>query len=420
MSRLRNQDGLALIPAITTVAIVLFLGTALLAAVNVQTRQTATERAKEASFRLAESALNSSVLQVSTVWPGSSALAYGSCTQSTTPSATCPGSALAANFTAMSGGSPNGGTDFGTAPTWSLRVIDDEGGPDYYDEALATKAPTPCACDLKGSSTGTADGAVWVRAEATVQGQKSVLVSLVARGSPRLESVPRNSITAGFVQTSNSGKKVILDVKGTSAAPANVAVRCASSGPSSSDSCLGFDPSKGQLSPAGAYQASYPGSASLDSAALARLKERAQTAVPSTYYATGTCPPSLDGAFIYIENANCSYNGGAINSPAAPGVVIFGNGTLTLGGNAEYYGLIYNANSLGSAPPCTSANQNTVVSLSGTSSIQGAVLVDKCGGVAAGSSGAPNFVFDANVFANLVSNGTPSGVKGSFRIIPTS
>ncbi len=70
---------------------------------------------------------------------------------------------------------------------------------------------------------------------------------------------------------------------------------------------------------------------------------------PPTYYATG-CPSSLAGAFIYIENANCSYTGGSINSAAAPGVVIMGGGTLSLGGNSKYYGLIYNANSQGSNP----------------------------------------------------------------------
>lgn len=419
MTRLRGQDGLALIPAITTVAIVLILGTALLAAVNVQTHQTATERAKEASFRLAESALSAQVMQVSAKWPSSTALAYGTCNQSTPSSATCPGTALASNFTTLSGGSPTGGTDFGTSPTWSVRVIDDETGSDYYDESLATKTPAPCPCDLKGSSAGTANGAVWVRAEATVLGQKSVVVELVAQSAPRVEALPRNAITAGFFRTSNRGKKVIVDAKGNSSAPANVAVRCTTTAPSPTDTCLGYDATQGQLSPADAYQTTYPGTSSLDAAALARLKERAQTASPPTYYATG-CPPSLAGAFVYIENANCSYTGGTINSIATPGVVIMGGGTLTLSGNSKYYGLIYNANASGAAPPCTSTNQNTVLTLSGAAAVIGAIVIDKCGGVASGSSGSPNFIYDSKVFGNLYSNGTPAGVKGTFKIIPTA
>jgi parallel beta-helix repeat protein len=417
-NRLRSQDGLALIPAITTVAIVLILGTALLAAVNVQTHQSAAERAKEASFRLAEAALNATALQVSTNWPNTLALAYGTCNQSTTPSATCIGSSLSPNYTGTSGGSPNGGTDFGTSPTWQVRVIDDEGGSDYYDEALATKSPTPCACDLKGSGA-TPDGAVWVRSEATVLGQKSVVVTLVAQSSPRVEAVPRNAITSGFFKTTNRGKKVIVDAKGNSAAAALVAVRCSTSAPSAADTCLGYDPTQGQLSPAGSYQTSYPGSASLDAAALARLKLRAQTATPPTYYATG-CPSSLAGAFVYIESGNCTYTGNSINSSAAPGVVVMGSGTLTLSGNAKYYGLIYNANAAGAAPPCTSTNQNTVLTLSGAAAVFGAIIIDKCGGVLTGSSGAPNFVYDANVFQNLYSNGTPAADKGTFRIIPTA
>ena len=418
INRLRREEGLALIPAITTVAIVLVLGTALLAAVNVQTNQTARERAKEAAFRLAESALGAQTQLLAKDWPSSAATAYGTCNQSTTTSSRCPGTSLTTNFTTTSDGFPSGGTDFGTAPAWSVRVIDDEGGSDYYDDALATKSPAPCACDLKGSST-TPNSAVWVRAEATVQGEKSVLVQLVAQSSQRLETVPRNAITAGWFRTTNRGGKVIVDAKGTSATPANVAVRCTASAPSYSDTCLGFDPSQGQLSPAGAYQTSYPGTSVLDSAALARLKLRAQTAVPSTYYATG-CPTSLAGAFIYIENANCTYSGGTLNSAAAPGVVIMGGGTLSLDGNATYHGLIYNANSQGSDPTCTTSNQNAALTLAGAASIRGAIIIEKCGGVLAGSNGAPNIAYDANVFANLYSNGTPAGVKGTFKIVPTS
>ena len=422
MRRLRSERGIALVPAIMTMAIVLVLGTVLLAAVNVQTHQTASERAKEASFRLAESALNSTVLQLTRIWPDTVAKAYPACNQASTPSATCIGTALASNYTTLSGGSPAGGTDFGVAPTWSSRVIDDEGGPEYYDDALATKSPAPCACDLKGSATSTANGSVWVRTTATVGGQKSVLIVLVAKNQPRLEAFPRNAVTAGFFRTTNTGKKVIADVKGSSATPGNIAVRCATTTPSSGNSCLGFDPAKGQLSPSGAYQSSYvdnTGTANaIDSAALARLKARAQSTVPSSYYATG-CPSTLTGAIIYIESATCSFSGSSFNSAAAPGFVIFANGSLSLGGNSKYYGLIYNANTAGAAPPCTSTNQTTLVSLSGNSSIQGAVVIDKCGGMSAGSSGRPNFVYDSNVFGNAISIGAAAGVKGTFRILPS-
>ncbi len=421
MNRLRSERGLALVPAIMTIAIVMTLGTALLAGANVQTHQTATERAKEASFRIAESALNNNVLQLTRTWPTSSASAYPPCNQSSTPSATCMGTSLALDYTTLTGGTPSGGTDFGTAPTWSSRVIDDEGGADYYNDALSTQSPAPCACDLKGSSSNGPDGSVWVRAQATVAGQTSALVALVARSQPRVEAFPRNAVTAGFFRTSNNGNKVIADVKGTSATAGNIAVRCgtAATVPASGNSCLGF--ALGQVSPTSAYQAGYvdgTGSANaIDSAALARLKARAQSLTPPTYYATG-CPSSLTGTLIYIESATCSFNGSTFNSAAAPGFVVFGNGSLSLGGNAKYFGLIYNANASGAAPPCTSTNQTSLVNMTGNSSIQGAIVIDKCGGVTAGSSGKPNFTYDANVFGNAVSNGEVAGVKGTFLILP--
>lgn len=422
MNALRNERGLALVPAIMTIAIVMTLGTALLAAVNVQTHQTATERAKEASFRLAESALNSAVLQLTRTWPTSAATAYPPCNQSSTPSATCQGTSLALDYTALSGGKPAGGTDFGTAPTWSSRVIDDLGGADYYDDALSTQSPAPCACDLKGSAAGTSDGSVWVRTQASVGGQTSALVSLVAMNQPTLLPFPRNSVTAGFLRTTNSGKKVIADVKGVSATPGKIAVRCSGTTPAPGNSCLGWDQSKGQVSPSTSYQSGFVDdtgtSNTISSASLAQLKARAQSMVPSTYYATG-CPASLTGALIYIESANCSYaSNSTFNSAAAPGMVVLGSGSLSFGGSATYYGLIYNANTTGSSPPCTSANQNVAVSTGGNSKIQGAIAVDKCGGVSLGSSGSPNFKYDSNVFANAVVTGSAAGVKGTFRILP--
>lgn len=422
MKRLRSEEGLALVPAIAAVVIVLLLGAAALATVNVQSNQSGAEREQEGSFGLAESALNSQVLQLGRTWPTSVATAYPACNQASASSTKCTGVALTSNYTVTSGGVPNGGSDFATAPAFSTRVIDDVDGPSYYNDTLATRTPTPCACDAN------ANGSVWVRSEATVANEKSVLVSLVEQGQPLLEALPSATIIAGWFQTSNNGKKVIVDAVGTSATAGTVAVRCAT-GPARNDACLGYDPDKGQLSPADAYQTNYvdgtglPNATNrtiLDAEALARLKARAVSL--GTYYATG-CPSTLTGALIYVENASCSYTSNSqFNSAASPGVVIFGSGTLTIGGTSDFYGLIYMANGQGTAPasgPCVPPYMNTVVSLNGNTSIHGAIMVDKCGGVSAGASGV-NIQFDANVFGNVVSNGTAAGVKNSFRIIPTS
>ena len=426
MRGLRSEDGFAIAPAMAVMVIVLALGAAVLTTVNVQSSQTRVESAQEGSFELADSALNSQILNLSRTWP-TSAAPYTTCNQATTSSTSCMGTALAPNFTTVSsaGGDPNGGTEFSSSPTWSTRVIDDVDGSGYYSDTLATQTPAPCACD------GNGNGSVWVRSEATVGGRRSVLVSLVKQGEPQLEDLPTASIIAGWFNTTNNGKKIIVDAGGNSATAGVVAVRC-NTGPSKSDPCLGYDPDKGQLSPEDAYRKNYidgtgiPNAANrklLDADALARLKARAVSL--GTYYATG-CPPTLTGALVYVENptnATCSFTSNAqYNSAANPGVVIFGGGQLSLAGTSDYYGLIYMANRQGTAPasgPCTSAFQNPVVNLGGDTGVHGAILVDMCGGVNAGASGT-NITFDANVFNNVISNGAAGAVKNSFRIIPVA
>ena len=423
MNRLRAEEGIALVPAISVTLIVLLIGAAVLSRVDAQTSQSGAERADEGAFQVAEGALNSQTVQLSRRWPANASLAYPTCSHGAAPSATCSGTTLTASFTASGGGSgPIAGSEFGTTPTWGTRVIDDVNGGDYYQESLASSSAA--AYDAN------ANGSVWVRSEAIVGGERAVVVSLVKQGAPVLEELPTATVIAGWFQTTNNGKKVIVDAMGNSATAGTVAVRC-NSGPARGDTCLGYDPSKGQLSPADAYQKSYvdgtgtPNATNrriLDDAALERLKQRAQSL--GTYYATG-CPPTLTGALLYVENptnANCSYTSNSnYNSAASPGVIIFGGGQLSLGGTSAYYGLIYNANRQGTAPasgPCTSAFMNPVVNLSGATEIHGAVLVDHCGGVIAGSNKV-NISFDANVFANVVSNGIAGNVENTFRIVPS-
>jgi Tfp pilus assembly protein PilX len=428
VSRLREENGGTVVAAMLTGVIALGLGTAVLQQADSQSRQTGAERAREAAFQVAESALNNGAMQVARTFPTSSAAAFSTCTQSTSPSARCIGTALNTNFTSNDGGTPTGGVDFPSSPTWSVRVLDDLDGPSYYDESLLTRGAA--GYDAAGGTGGAANGYVWVRSTSSVGGHSYTLVTLVGQGAPRQEILPRNAITAGWFRTTNNGKKVIVNVKGSSAVAGSVAVRChpANAGPRSGDPCLGYDPNKGQLSPAGSYKFDYvDGSAapnatnrrSLDADALARLKARAISL--GTYYATG-CPPSLTGSLIYVENANCSYSTGTANSAASPGVLVFASGTLSLSGNYVYNGVVYMANGQGSAPasgPCTSSYQNTVISLTGTSLINGAVFIDKCGGMLAGSSGL-NFTFDSNALDKVVSNGAATTVKNGFKVVASS
>jgi hypothetical protein len=238
-------------------------------------------------------------------------------------------------------------------------------------------------------------------------------------------TLPQNAITAGYFQTTNNGRKVIVYAQNPNkpgSPTGNIAVRCAASAPSTSSACLKFDASKGQLSPSGAWRASYVdpdgNKQVLATATLASLKTYAQQL--GTYYPAGQCPTSLTGALIYVENANCSYTGNAsYNNATAPGVVVFASGTLTLGGTVNYYGVVYAGNGQGNAPssgPCTSTYQNLVVSLGGNAQIVGGVYIDKCGGLSAGSS-KENVIFDSSATSNVKILGSAEAAKNSFRVL---
>ena len=296
------------------------------------------------------------------------------------------------------------------------------GAATYHDRATldssvcpaATGTMTPCTWDSN------ADGAMWVRAQATVGTESRTVVALV-KLELVAEQFPQNTITAGKFRTSNSGNKVIVDTKGCAAvgAPpggcksqraAPVVVRCAASPPyTRSGSCVGFDQNKGQVSPPDSIQTGFSGRA-VPVNAIDDFRRRAKAI--GTYYASG-CPSSLTGPVVFIENGNCSFTGGTFNSDTAPGLVVVRTGTLSLGGNVTYYGTIYAANE--NPSPTDSGD---VVSLGGTATIQGAVVIEGLGGLLAGSSKL-NVVYDPGASANLYGYGTSAEIsQNTFRELP--
>lgn len=416
--RLGDERGWAVVTALLVLVIMLGIGLALLSTVGVQSHQSATERAGEGSFGLADAALENTANQLGRVWPATAPSAGApACNQSANPTPGCIGSGLTSNYTTASAGA-----DFASMPNWKVQIVDDVNGPSYYSDSLATSAPH---WDANG------DRAVWLRAEAVVRGQKRIVVAL-ARTQPAQIFLPKNTITAGAFGTDNNGSKVIVytqNPQDSNSLTGPIAVRCGdtSTTPSTSSSCLNYDRSKGQVSPTDSFVAGYadPSGASktlLDPATLDELRDYAKSTPGGVYAPSGTCPSTLQGPIVYIENANCDYNGGTVNSPTYPGGVVIRNGTLSLGGNISYYGLIYAANEQGTVPgsgPCTPAYQNPVISEHGTALIQGAVFIDKCGTIGAGASKV-NVVFDVNAFGALKAFGPATLVKGSFRIVPNS
>lgn len=191
MRRVRDDEtGSALITALLCTMIMLGLGIALLAIVDTQAGESATERTRDRGFNLSESVLNSQAFVLGRNWPSTAPPSNPACNAEaagfgdilwadTTPSTAT--ARLRANLNASY-------RDPGYAgASWQVNVCDDDdpddGGPiegkTVWDEMLL---------DRKNWDSN-ANSRVWVRAQATVGGKSRVLVGLVTvRSSPALNA----------------------------------------------------------------------------------------------------------------------------------------------------------------------------------------------------------------------------------------
>jgi Tfp pilus assembly protein PilX len=401
-SRLREESGLALIQTMLLTLLMLALGVALVMQVSGQQRESFQERTRESSFNLAEAALNAQTAQLARSWPATASETATSCDASTTSSA-CPSAATIAN--GYSGG------DYGStaANAWRTSVRDNAPGERYWTTAVTSRA----AYDANG------DGSVWVRSTGTVQGNLVSIVGLATRSVTPID-FPNNVVSANWFATNNQGRKVIVDTLGSyaqppsvrpgpAAKPAKLGVRCRNM---TRAQCLNYPADKGQVQPDTATVETGASTAAVSSSQLQALERQAANA--GTLFTT--CPPpslnSVGGAPVVIKTAApcaISINGGQVNGPANPGVLVIENGTLSLGGNANFYGLVYMVNQQGST--------GAVVSLGGNASIQGIVAVDGDGGVLAGSS-KTNLIYDPRAASLLRGDSGATLEKSSFRVLP--
>jgi hypothetical protein len=184
-------------------------------------------------------------------------------------------------------------------------------------------------------------------------------------------------------------------------------VRCANTTPSLTNTCLQYDPTKGQVSPdTAAGQPPYTGGSALSSSLRDQLK--AQAVASGTYYPA--CPPNApSGAIVWIESGNCSWTGNAtLNSAAQPGLLVINNGTVSFAGTLTFYGLVYGLNG-----PTPSVSQ-TVVTTAGNAALIGAVFVDGNGGVAGGSSKL-NVTFDVNALSTVSTISGAGAIQSTWR-----
>ncbi len=421
MRRIRftaEESGSALIAGIIVLMVVMMLGSVAVQYADVQSHQTGKERAGEAAFNVAESALEAEGTLLGSSWPSTSATAWPVCTQSSTSGSTCPESAIAEGFNKTYAGSVY------NSPTWSVQLVDDNvsgvADSNYYSDSILTNAGL-AHYDANG------DNKLWIRASATIAGQTRTVVSMISRQSFVVD-LPQNVITSGGVVTGNNGNKIIIEAKdSTSGLSGTVAVRCdpASGSPQYRDPCAGWDPTHGQLDPASNYTLGYVDPTSsyqtLSSGELEALRQSAQSS--GTYYPAGTCPPFGTTGVLFIENANCSYSTNATwGSDTNPVAIIVATGTLSISAS-QIYGIVYMANGQGTDPTnglCTAAQQNVVLTVGGSGSIHGGLFIDKCGTATIGDKGGDNgfdIAYDTAVFNGFRTYATPSLALSTFRVI---
>jgi hypothetical protein len=418
-NRITAEHGSALVTALLLTMIMLTVGLAGLAQVDVQQEQSGVERVRETSFNLGEGVLNAQIFAVSRRWPGPGAGAgtpaaapfvYGPCTQDSI-SQNCPSAeTIRRLFTSPETAGPiawrtevrdNATTVPPTCPTSPSTA-----SPFYSDASTQGQYPYDC----------NNDGRVWVRAQATVRGRTRALVALV-QAERETQQLPRAALLAGRLKIGNNGNKILVDAQADTTLNAEILLRCT---PASGTVCAGHEGSSladilsrsklltqlnGTLP-----QLGYAAGPALPTDALERLKQTAIT--NGTYYTD--CPSLADmnklaGAVVYIESCDKAYKSNTtINTAEAPGALIIENGSIDFQGNTTYHGLLYHAN--------VSNSDLNLVKLTGNNGVTGAVFVEGRGGFEI--QGSAYLTINGAAFDALRSYGSAGIIQNTWREIP--
>jgi hypothetical protein len=310
-----REDGWVLASAIVLMAIMLTVGLASFAFVDTGSKRSRESRERESSLSLAEAALYAQGFALTKNWPNPTKQLGGDCSSGaglTSATLYCPDRNVLAKGSSANGSVAQlSNAELDANATWTTKVRDNYGAlkasynPAVADgtltEGTVSCPQTPCRMDFNG------DRQLWVSAKAVVRGRPRSIVARLKLEQLR-ESVPQAGVVAGALDITNNGNKLMLDGTGSS-----VVVRCS---PLTSSSCMSYDASKGQLTPAPASTPSQPNF--MTPAQLERFKARAIT--DGTYFAAGTCPSSaaqLTGAVVWVEQCSTSYanNIGPFSTP---------------------------------------------------------------------------------------------------------
>jgi Tfp pilus assembly protein PilX len=407
--RLSDDRGWALVTAMLLMAIMLSTILGVARYVDGQTQMGADSRKRETAFNLAEAAMNMQVYVLSRDWPGErqTATPYPICTQGSTVTR-CPNAGSVSNLIS----SPDA-----TGVTWQTQVRDNSPTPcsssttAFYQDSVALAQP---GYDCN------ADGKLWVRAQATARGKSRTIVELV-RVEEQAEDLPHAAVVAGRLDATNAGNKTVVDTTGGTGVNGFVGVRCSPVLNEASpclDQALGTSPTQTQakwdalvqtqITPyAGHVQTGYVSDEAMSQTTRDHLKARA--IADGTYYLT--CPATLPtGTISYIESGNCSYSSNTtINSPAKPGLLLVNNGTITMGGTGDYWGVIYAVNAQRST--------GAVLTLNGSGTLHGGVFVDGLGVVVAGGTSKNNIKYEDSALSAIKGYGSAGLIQNTWREI---
>jgi Tfp pilus assembly protein PilX len=412
--RLRDEEGIVLISAIILLAVVLAFGLALVLLSENQQTASAREQASEQAFNLAEAALNAQVGELSSKWPAEEKEKGEypfACTETTSAAGNyCPSpTSLKAAYppsispTTCPAAAPTEAWGSSLSNRWTTYVRDDLESAPLFNSPAERNAPL---------FDGNKNEKLWVRAVAVVKCVVVSVISLVARQQVTL-NFPHSAVAGNWFRVTNNGKKVIVNTAGEppAAQPGQIAMRCEGVAPGH---CEEWSKEKEQISPNTTGAPPTP-PMTVNEEQLAALKAQAQAAGTFHSGASGTCPKNLEettGLPAYIEGCGeLKMTGGVGNAQGKPGFLVLADGTLTLKGNAEFWGVIYARNPTNLT--------GAVVTLGGTAQVRGAINVDGSGGIEFGSSKA-NLIYEPQAIYELKTYAGATQTRDTFRVLPSN
>lgn len=213
LSRLRSEQGIALVTTIVLTAVMLVLGSAIVGVVITQADQTTKDHSGEAAFNLAEAALNAEAFLLGRNWPATSvAGTCGSAANTLTGTLASPGAIPSPTLSQQVQSILAQTYDASNTPTtsrWRINACA-EGGRSSWDASLLNGL----AYDSSAGSAG--PRRMWVRAEATVDDRKRAVVGLVQAGKQPV--FPSNlAVVAGKMGsdvTTTTGQALTAGVQG--------------------------------------------------------------------------------------------------------------------------------------------------------------------------------------------------------------